>query len=1063
MANEQIPIQPVDKPILCNPFDEPNMHWHFDREQMEMQKIAVRRKAGYWYKTDQVGAAQKGLFSDEQWDDLPLINLVRNDVRRWREADYRGASTVTKELLRHWASKDRLGWRLFFCQREAVETIIYLNELRIPGRSSRTGFGKFDLTDGDVQQLLRGEKPGFYTTPTDFYPTFADKPADADLLPLRRMGCKMATGSGKTVVMAMLIAWAFCNRGTNPNSDEFPNGVLIVCPNLTVKERLQVLRPENPNNYYAEFDIVPTKYRPLMQMGKVLVTNWHWFSPRSEHEEGGKTYAVVNKGPDTPETYARWVLGDLYERMPIMVLNDEGHHCWRPAAANGNGLAGEDRKALDEEAEEATVWVEGLDRLNNHNPKHPGKPGVSICVDLSATPFYIKGSGHPEGRPFPWLVSDFGLVDAIESGIVKIPRLPIMDTTGLPDPKYFKLWHRIREDLERGGAGNFFPGAAHKPKPEPVWREAEGALQQLAQQWKERFEYVRNAQPGQEQIPPVMIVVCDNTDIAELFYQKISGETEIEQVTAADVEQMTEDNSNGSGTASKKKSKTTTVYGESAVLPEFANTPGRKHTIRIDTKLLAEAESDDPNKGKKDAAEELRKVVATVGKAGQPGEHVRCVVSVAMLNEGWDANNVTHILGIRAFGSQLLCEQVVGRGLRRLDYKPDPVTGLLNEEYVDVYGIPFSVIPFKGRPTKAPSPEDKPKNHVRALPERKAMEIRFPIVEGYAFALKKNLIRCDVDSMEKLVIEPNREPTATFISATVGYREGSPQVAGVSMPVTVQDRHAYYEQNHIQTIKFQIARLVVESLADLARQGTDARAAAFRLQSRHQLFPQVYEIVEEYVRKKVNFQGEHPSELGLEKYVMRIVERLRDRIEPDETQGEPPLMPVLNRYKPFGTTAEVDFKTTKPCFPTVVSHINQVVADTGQWEQSAAFRLEMAARRGLVRCYAKNDRLGLMIAYEYLGVGHNYVPDYIVRLTNGLTLLLEIKGMEDNQDKAKHDAARRWISAVNNWGQLGRWELHVCRSPQMLEKQLVSLCAQMKPTSPETANGSGASLELEMQ
>jgi type III restriction enzyme len=484
------------------------------------------------------------------------------------------------------------------------------------------------------------------------------------------------------------------------------------------------------------------------------------------------------------------------------------------------------------------------------------------------------------------------------------------------------------------------------------------------------------------------------------------------------------------------------VYGKSAVLPEFANTATRKHAIRIDTKLLAEAESADPKKGRKDAAEELRKVVATVGKAGQPGEHVRCVVSVAMLNEGWDANNVTHILGIRAFGSQLLCEQVVGRGLRRLDYKPvktEDGKELLTEEYVDVYGIPFSVIPFKGRAVKATAVEDKPKNHVRALPERKALEIRFPIVEGYAFALKKNLIRCDVGSMERLVIEPNREPTATFISATVGYREGGPQVAGASMPVTVQDRRAYYEQNHIQTIKFQIARLVVEALADLGRQGTDARAAAFRLQSRHQLFPQVYEIVDNYVRKKVNFQGEHPSELGLEKYIMRIVERLRDRIEPDETQGEAPLMPVLNRYKSFGTTADVDFKTTKPCFPTVVSHINQVVADTGQWEQSAAFRLEMAARRGLVSCYAKNDRLGLMIAYEYLGVGHNYVPDYIVRLTNGVTLLLEIKGMEDNQDKAKHDAARRWISAVSNWGQLGRWQLHVCRSPQTLEKQLMAL------------------------
>lgn len=1046
MANEQIPIQPVEKPIICNPYEEPDKYWHFDRDNMEMIKLAGRRAAGYWYKSDQVGAAQKGLFSDEQWDDLPLINLLRKDVRRWRESGYRGASAVTKELLRHWASKERLGWRLFFCQREAVETVIYLNELRIPGRSSRTLFTNFELTDSDIQQLLRNERPNFYTTPTDFYPTLADKAGDSSLMPLRRMGCKMATGSGKTVVMSMLIAWAFCNRGTNPSSDEFPNAVLVVCPNLTVKERLQVLRPEHPNNYYAEFDIVPTKYRPLLQMGKVLVTNWHWFSPRSEHEDGGKTYAVVNKGPDTPETYARWVLGELYERLPIMVLNDEGHHCWRPAAANSNALT-EEAKPLDEEAEEATVWVEGLDRLNNHNPKDSSKAGISICVDLSATPFYIKGSGHPEGRPFPWLVSDFGLVDAIESGIVKIPRLPIMDTTGLPDPRYFKLWQKIREDLERLGAGNFFPGAAHKPKPEPVWREAEGALQQLAQQWKERFEYVRAALPNQEHIPPVMIVVCDNTDIAKLFHEKISGESEIEQLSTSDVEEIVANNGDEPETGSKKP-KTVTVYGESAVLPEFANTAARKHTIRIDTKLLAQAESEDPKKGKKDAAEALRKVVATVGKAGQPGEHVRCVVSVAMLTEGWDANNVTHILGIRAFGSQLLCEQVVGRGLRRLDYKPDS-DGLLAEEYVDVYGIPFSVIPFKGRSTQEKSPEDKPKNHVRALPERRAMEIRFPIVEGYVFGLKKNLIRCDVDSMEKITIEPNREPTATFISATVGYREGNPQRAGVSMPVDVQDRHAYYEQNHIQTIKFQIAKFVVESLADLARQGKDARAAAFRLQSRHQLFPQVYEIVDEYVRKKVNFQGEHPSELGLQKYVQRIVERLRDRIEPDESQGEPPLMPVLNRYKPFGTTADVDFKTTRPCFPTVVSHINQVVADTGQWEQSAAFRLEMAARKGLVRCYAKNDHLGLLIPYEYLGVSHNYVPDYLVRLASGTMLLLEVKGMEDNQDKAKHDAARRWLSAVNNLGQFGVWDRdpHICRSPQTLEKQIAALVARTQAAS----------------
>jgi type III restriction enzyme len=379
-----------------------------------------------------------------------------------------------------------------------------------------------------------------------------------------------------------------------------------------------------------------------------------------------------------------------------------------------------------------------------------------------------------------------------------------------------------------------------------------------------------------------------------------------------------------------------------------------------------------------------------------------------------------------------------------MDYSPDPVSQLLTEEYVDVYGIPFSVIPFKGRPVSASAAEDKPKQHVKALPERKVLEIRFPVVEGYAFALRRNLIRCDVDSMDPLVIEPQREPTATFLTATVGYREGHAASSTLVLPLAEQDRRAYYEQNHIQTIKFRIAQIVVDELSTVSRQGDGARARVFRLQSKHQLFPQVYAIVEEYVRKKVNFQNENPSELGLETYVKRIIERLISRIEPDDSEGEPPLMPILNRYKQIGTTSEVDFKTTRPCFSTAMSHINQVVADTQQWEQSAAFRLEMAARKGTLTCYAKNDHLGLAIPYDYLGVPHNYSPDYLVKLSNGITLLLEIKGQEDNQDKAKHDAARRWKAAVNNWGQLGAWDLHVCRNPQLLEKELQYLLESSK-------------------
>ncbi len=283
-TQQEIPLQPVEKPIICSPYEEPKDHWLYDRKTGQPSHAGFRRHAGYWYKTDRTGSTQGELFVEEERDDLPLVNRLRDDVRRWRDADYRGASNVTKELLRYWARADRPR-RLFFCQREAVETIIYLAEMRIPGRSRRTGFQNFDLSDDDLRKLLAGDRPSFDLSAEDYFPTLIDKPADASLASLRRLGCKMATGSGKTVVMSMLIAWAFCNRGQNPQSTEFPSAVLVCCPNLTVKERLQVLRPEHPDNYYIAFDIVPMKYRPLMQKGRCSSPTGMRSRPESEHKE----------------------------------------------------------------------------------------------------------------------------------------------------------------------------------------------------------------------------------------------------------------------------------------------------------------------------------------------------------------------------------------------------------------------------------------------------------------------------------------------------------------------------------------------------------------------------------------------------------------------------------------------------------------------------------------------------------------------------------------------------------------------------------------------------------
>ena len=647
-------------------------------------------------------------------------------------------------------------------------------------------------------------------------------------------------------------------------------------------------------------------------------------------------------------------------------------------------------------------------------------------MDLSATPFHIKGSGYPEGEPFPWIVSDFGLVDAIESGITKIPRLPVSDTTGQPDPKYFRLWRNVTKDLAVAQRLS-----NKRPKPEVVWERTQDALVQLAGEYKKTFAAVQQASDTALKAPPVMIVVCDNTDIAQVFFENISGQAEVE-----DIPEESEDE--GEETASnRKRTKMRVSYGASKTsFPElFQNEKGRLWTIRIDSKRLEKVESEDPEATRDEAAQELRKIVNTVGKAGKPGQDVRCVVSVAMLTEGWDASNVTHILGVRAFDSQLLCEQVVGRGLRRRNYNPDPQTELFPEEYVDVYGIPFSVIPYKGKPSRTPA--DTPVNHVYAMQERSAYEMRYPCVEGYVYVLRKPSVKVDFSRLERLPIEPEQTPTATFLRIVTDHLEGGAFGGGIGEFVE-HNRREYYAQYHIQQIEFEIARQIVATLVGVGSQAPVRGTARTRGLARHDLFPEVLRIVRRYVSEKVDFRGANPCELALDKYVRRIKERLLDAIVPDEQKGEMPILPILNRYKPIGTTAEVDFTTKRSVHSTQRSHVNAVVLDS-RWEQTAAIYLEQQTDH--VLCYVRNDRPFMRIPYEYEGVPHAFEPDYLVRLNNGKTLVLEIKGEETDQDRAKHQSAQRWVTAVSNWGRLGAWEFAVCRDPQMLPRLVAGLSA----------------------
>jgi type III restriction enzyme len=1000
-----LPIQPVAEPILCSPYAEPDNHWVYDLGTGVPRKTPGRRQAQYWFKSERTGSAQmslRAITQGEEADDLPLVNALREDVRRWRQGGYENASETTKKLLRHWWRSDRAR-RLFFCQLEAVETIIYLREILHEGRKTRWSP---KLTMPDYRELSAGRnpRPEEWIAKVAQHPKLLDRPVDAAHPPLVRYAAKMATGSGKTVVMAMLIAWAFCNRGRNAADRRYPRRVLVVCPNKTIHERLQVLRASDWDNYYDKFDLVPSALRPELAKGKVLVTNWHIFNESSETENVGGL-PIVQLGPESEAAFAKNRLRDLVEEgEPLLVLNDEGHHAYRPAPVDeGSRLSAAER----EEREEATVWISGVDKIN-------AACGVAFCVDLSATPFYIGGSGYPEGSPFPWIVSDFGLVDAIESGITKIPRLPAIDNTGRPDPKYFRLWDHITTDLK---PGERLSGG--KPKPEVVYAKAQDALITLASEWKEKYLQFQAAAPGQERVPPVMIVICDNTDIAKQFYEKISGEDTL----VAEIEEEAEDEDDeGEARKPRKKAKPQKRYGAGlGAFPELWNSESSEVTLRIDAKLLAEAESEDPKVKRSDAAQQLRKVVATVGRPGLPGEAVRCVVSVNMLSEGWDANNVTHILGVRAFLSQLLCEQVVGRGLRRMDYTPDPTTGLLTPEYVDIFGVPFSLIPFKGRQPKEPAPaDDRPKNEVRALDERAHLRIEFPNVEGYVADLRHDRIRCDVDNAESIRLDPSTTPNAAFVRPQVGYQRGEISAHG-GFGFVEMNRDEYHSSVHPQEIRFMLAAEIIGALTE--------KKTSTPTQNRTALFPQVLRIVERYVATRVDLNGEHPTEIGLETYARRIIRILTTAIEPDAASGEANILPRLNRYQPIGSTNGVHFKTVKPVQATQASHVSHVAADTTSWEQAAAFQLEKLALDGVIESYVRNDHLEFNIPLD-ADSGYVYEPDFLLRVRKGLHLVLEIKGFDRPDVPMKSQATKRWLDAVNHWGRLGRWDYRLVRDPQ---------------------------------
>jgi type III restriction enzyme len=825
----------------------------------------------------------------------------------------------------------------------------------------------------------------------------ANKTANPGLL---RTAFKMATGSGKTVVMGMLIGWHTLNKLANPQDGRFSNTFLIVTPGITIRDRLRVLLPNDPQNYYRQRDIIPAQWQEQLGRAKILITNFHAFQLREKVLAGKITKTILSEGEagvftETPDQMVRRVCRELGNKKNIIVINDEAHHCYRRKPdGEEEKLTGDERIEAKQREEAARVWISGIEAVK-------AKIGVKAIYDLSATPFFLRGSGYPEGTLFPWVVSDFSLIDSIEAGIVKVPRVPVSDDSMTGDqPTYRDLWLRIREHLPKKGRKTEAIGGEPKL---PV--ELQGALHSLYSNYEKYYRLWENNTEARAKgiTPPVFIVVCNNTNVSKLVFDYIAGwEKNIGDkyvVQAGQLPIFRNDDGNGGWL---HRPNTILVDSQQLESGESMSADFKKIAAREIEDFKAEYRARYPGRDAENLTDEdlLREVMNTVGKTGKLGEHVKCVVSVSMLTEGWDANTVTHVLGVRAFGTQLLCEQVVGRGLRRMSYAAND-QGMFEPEYAEVYGVPFSFIPCSGS-TKEPKPGPLP-TRVRALESRIGCEITFPRLLGYRYDISGERIDATFTEESRLALSTADIPTKT---------ENAPIVGETSIH-TLDD----LKRRRPNEVAFLLAKLTLEKYF----RDDDGNDKPW-------LFPQLLAIVRRWLAEYVTLKDHtFPQLLLLIEFAHDATDRIYQAIVAS-SDGTPALKPILRPYDSLGSTRYVDFDTTRPVFATRHDkcHISHVVADTDSWEQKMAKTIEDMDE--VIR-YVKNHNLGFTIPYTLNGEEKNYIPDFIACIDDGkgkadlLNLLIEVTG-EKKKDKAAKAATARtlWIPAVNNHGGYGRWD-----------------------------------------
>lgn len=1047
----------VSTPILCSPYREPDRHWFIPEggtpvirpERRKSFVFQAREGELTWDLSD--GTLEPMTEYGSAYE-LVLVNRIRAAVARWRESGYQNATGTTRDLLAWWR-RDGREQPLFHAQLEAAETVIF-------------------LTEGPYHELQGIEIPRDEPT--------ADQRA-AGATAFTRYACKMATGSGKTTVMGMLAAWSILNKVVNRADGRFSDLVLAVCPNVTIRDRLQELDVDRGDaSIYRTRDLVPAQLMPRLAQGRVVVTNWHVFEPRTQGvgdvrsgvlkvghpvtrvervyigekntvargdrylteteylrlvasgeieeveppaERDGRTFAVVRwtRYVESDTSIVQRVLGRSRGKQNILVLNDEAHHAYRLHRDEHDDEAFGDETLEEEFVREATVWVEGLDRIHRLR-------GINRCIDLSATPFFLGSAGRDTGRPFPWTVSDFGLVDAIESGLVKIPQLAVRDATGDEQPRYHNLWRWVMGNLTPAERG----GRRANPKPEAVLKWANIPMAAVIGDWERtRLEWAAT----DEQRPPVLIVVCKDTKLSKVVHEWIA-----EGWSSYDVP----------------------VLG----MESLRNRDGETFTIRVDSKVVAETDAGGEGGGSKaDDARWMRFMLDTVGMRRwprdtqgrdvyppefeeiarrraerlevpiesllhPPGRDVRCIVSVGMLTEGWDARTVTHVVGLRPFQSQLLCEQVVGRALRRASYDPvETPNGLrFDEEIAQVLGVPFEIIPFKA--TGGPPRPAATRRHVRALPERAEFAITFPRVEGYTQVVR-NRIEVDWEQVPSITLDPTKIPSSVKTAAALPNNQGRVKVidVGKAREMTLE---TFFATKRLQQLVFEAAGTLTK---DFIATGA-AKAPA------HVLFPQVQRIIARYVAEKVQDEGNDKRVLFCAPYYGWFLERLVDAMRSDASDAGDAEAPRPEKGRSEGSTHDVDFWTSRPVADTVRSHVNYMVSDSGL-EAKTAVKLDGSPA---VKAWVKNTGLGLVVPYVHNGEKHGYQPDFIVRLQGPELrfLLLETKG-HDELYEVKAAAATRWCAAVNADGRWGQWEYRIAWSVGDVAEHLMEVAGAERP------------------